>query len=536
MRFGRRPLADAAGAILAHGLAGLKKGHVLTPPDIARLRDAGISEAMVAILEDGDIHEDDAARSLATALAGQGISADAPHTGRSNLRATASGLVLFDEATIHRINRLHESLTVATLRPFEHVAAGQMLATVKIIPFASPDWAVAAAAEIARAAPLRLAPFTPRTVALVSTTLPGMKASLLDKTRAVLDRRLAALQGRIVAEDRVPHDESHVEAALRAAQVHDPDLILAMGASATTDREDTLPAAVVAAGGEIEHVGMPVDPGNLLFVGHLGRATVIGVPGCARSPKLNGLDFVLQRLAAGLPVDRAAIQAMGVGGLLQEITTRPQQREATPTPQGRPRVAAILLAAGRSTRMGGRNKLLLDLAGAPVVTHVARALANAQVAETLVVTGHDRDEVEAALAGLPVAFTHNPDFATGMAGSLKAGLAALGKEIDGVLVCLGDMPAVATRDINRLIAAFDPAAGRAIVVPVFGGKRGNPVLLDRRFIPDIMKCEGDTGARPVVAANPDAVFEVEMEGAGVLADADTPAAFSALEAEFQSDE
>lgn len=536
MKFGLVSTAEATGAILAHSIGGLKKGHRLSEADVSALAQAGIADVMVASLEDGDIHEDEAARLIADALAGAQVSTSTAHTGRCNILAAADGLVLLDKTTINRMNRIHESITVATLRPFERVRDRQMVATVKIIPFASPDWAVHSAAEIARAGRMQVAAFSPRTVSLVSTRVPGLKQSVMVKTRDVLDHRLAELGSRIVDEQRVSHDTGAVARAISTARDAMPDIILVMGASATTDRADTIPAAVLEAGGEVEHLGMPVDPGNLLMTGQLDGIPVVGVPGCARSPKLNGLDFVLQRLCAGLAVRPVDIQAMGVGGLLKEIPTRPQQREAHVPVSEAPRVAAVLLAAGRSTRMEGRNKLLLPLGGIPLVAHAARAMTGSRVSETIIVTGHDHEAISGALAGLPVKRVHNPDFATGMASSLKAGLAHVSETADGVIVALGDMPAVTAQDINRMIAAFDADEGRAIIVPVYKGKRGNPVLFARSYFAEMLAATGDTGAKAVINANPDAVFEVEMESAAVLADADTPAAFEALKADFDAHE
>lgn len=526
------PLAGAEGAILAHGIGGLKKGRRLDTSDIKAMQAAGIHEAMLAVLEEGDIHEDEAARRIAIALAGEGSEVAPPHTGRCNLHARAAGLVRLDPAAIDRINSLHESITLATLRPFDAVTSGQMLATVKIIPFASPDWAVASAEEIARKARLSAQAFTPRRAALVSTQTPGFKQSLHDKTRTVIERRLAALGSALVSEVRIPHEAGAIATAIAATHATGVDIVLIMAASATTDRADTVPMAIEEAGGEVLHVGMPVDPGNLLVLGACDGRPVIGIPGCARSPKLNGLDFVLQRLCAGVAVSAREIQAMGVGGLLQEIASRPQLREPTADPAPHRPVVALLLAAGRSTRMQGHNKLLLPLGGQPLVAHAARALVASSARPVITVTGHDREAIETALAGHDITFVHNPAFASGMASSLKAGLAAVPGNARAVLVCLADMPALRAADIDRLLAAFDPASGREIIVPVFGGKRGNPVLLARRFFPDILRCEGDTGARQVVAANPDAVFEVEMETASILADADTPAAFEALKTEL----
>ena len=257
---------------------------------------------------------------------------------------------------------------------------------------------------------------------------------------------------------------------------------------------------------------------------------MLGAPGCARSPKENGFDWVLMRLLAGLPVTRADITGLGVGGLLMEIVTRPQPR-AEPAPEARPQVAAIVLAAGRSTRMGGPNKLLAEIDGRPLVRIADRAGARPRAPRpVIVVTGHQRERVERALAGLPVTFVHNPDFAEGLSTSLKAGIAAVPAEADGAIVCLGDMPQVSATLIDRLIAAFDPERGALVVVPTIAGKRGNPVLWSRRFFPDLMAVEGDVGARHLIGGYAEAVVEVPVEDAAALTDVDTPEALIAVRA------
>ena len=231
------------------------------------------------------------------------------------------------------------------------------------------------------------------------------------------------------------------------------ELVIIFGASAIADRRDVIPAAVEAVGGRIEHFGMPVDPGNLLLVGAVRGRPVLGAPGCARSPKENGFDWVLMRLLAGLEVPRAAITGLGVGGLLMEIVTRPQPRDE-PVADSR-RVAAIVLAAGRSTRMGGPNKLVAEIAQRPLVRIAAEEALASRAKPVIVVTGHQRPEVEKALAGLPVRIVHNPDFAEGLGTSLRAGIMAVPPDADSVIVCLGDMPQVDASLIDRLIAAFD---------------------------------------------------------------------------------
>jgi molybdenum cofactor cytidylyltransferase len=286
---------------------------------------------------------------------------------------------------------------------------------------------------------------------------------------------------------------------------------------------------VEAVGGKVEHFGMPVDPGNLMLIASANGTPVLGAPGCARSPKENGFDWVLARLLCGLPVSRHDIMGMGVGGLLMEIVTRPQPR-ASDAVSGR-RIAAIVLAAGKSTRMGGPNKLLSDVGGRPMVRIAADEALASKVSPVFVVTGHQHEQVRAALKDLPVTFVHNPDFAEGLSTSVKAGIAALPDEIDGAIVCLGDMPQVNAALIDRMLGAFDPEKGALIVVPTADGKRGNPVLWSRRFFPELLALEGDIGARQLIAAYPEAIVEVPVGGGAAFLDIDTPDALAALRAE-----
>jgi molybdenum cofactor cytidylyltransferase len=266
---------------------------------------------------------------------------------------------------------------------------------------------------------------------------------------------------------------------------------------------------------------MPVDPGNLILIGRAQGFPVLGAPGCARSPKENGFDWVLMRLLAGLSVTRADVTGMGVGGLLMEIVTRPQPRVAQGAAEGR-KVTAVVLAAGRSTRMGGPNKLLAELNGKKLVRIVTEQALASTASPVIVVTGHQRAEIEQALSGLDVRFVHNPDFAAGLSSSVKAGISAIADDTDGAVVCLGDMPLIDARLIDRLSKAFAPDSGALIVVPVAAGRRGNPVLWSRRFFPELMTLDGDIGARHLIAKHADAVTEVEVEGKSAFLDIDTP--------------
>jgi molybdenum cofactor cytidylyltransferase len=328
VKFGPIPVADALGAIVAHRVRTheivLKKGQTIQSSDIGALTRGGVSEIFAARLEPGDIGEDEAARRLAMRLAGEHIRQDRPFTGRVNLHAARAGLVMIDEAAAAAVNGVDEAITFATLAPFRAVAAGDMVATIKIIPFAVGGEALCRAMDAAGDR-LTIAPFRPLRVGVISTTLPGLKAAVIAKTLEALRARLDIAGATIAADLRVPHEPGALSEALTKLAAR-CDLLIVFGASAITDRRDVIPAAIEAAGGRVDHFGMPVDPGNLLLLGELAGKPVIGAPGCARSPKENGFDWVLQRILADIPPTRADIQRMGVGGLLMEIVSRPQPR------------------------------------------------------------------------------------------------------------------------------------------------------------------------------------------------------------------
>jgi len=382
---------------------------------------------------------------------------------------------------------------------------------------------------------LHPARFQARHVALISTQLPDMKPSLLAKNREALEARLKPLGSVIGFERRVPHDVEAVADAIVEAAHAGADPILLFGASAICDRRDVLPAALERAGGTVAALGMPVDPGNLLMTGTLNDRIVLGLPGCARSPKLNGFDFVLWRVLAGLPVGRPEIAAMGVGGLLADSPARPHPREGgLVTAPHLPRIGAIILAAGNSSRMRASgqdlNKLLQPLAGRPMVRHVAEAALASVASDIVVVTGNEKAGITMALRGLPINFVDNPDYSKGLSTSLIQGLNALPLECEGAMVLLGDMPAVDAPLLDRLIAAFDPSEGRAIIVASHDGQRGNPVLWASRFFPEIRELSGDAGARTLFVPYADLICEVEAASDAPLTDIDTQQALIAYRA------
>ncbi len=534
MRFGPVATEEAEGALLAHavqtGERRLPKAHRIGPEDIEALRAAGLRELVAAVLEAGDLDENAAATRIAAAVSPDNLKVKPASTGRVNLHAAAAGVFTVEATRINAVNAIDPAITIATLADKAVVEPGQMVATVKIIPFAVGENLVAKAVDIlAGPAPFQIHPFVARNIGLVHTLLPGLKDSVIDKTARITRTRLERSGSVVTGETRVAHEAPALAAAL-AGSLAGNDMAIVFGASALCDFDDVIPAAIRAAGGVVVRAGMPVDPGNLMVLGRIGGKTVIGAPGCARSPKENGFDWVLDRLLAGLDVTSADIAGMGVGGLLMEIASRPQPREAR-RPNGEA-VHAIVLAAGRSTRMGGPNKLLARFGGEPLIRRVVQAALASRAKSVTVVTGHQAERVRTALDGLGVRFADNPDFASGLASSLKAGVDSLPDNATGVLVVLGDMPAVSAADLDRLIAAFAASGGQQVVRASHDGKRGNPVILPRLLFAEVARLEGDVGARHVIESGSAGVIDVEI-GEGAFVDVDTAEAMAAAGGELQ---
>ncbi len=527
MKFGTVETRAAAGGLLAHqaraGRLLLRKGHELSAADCAALAAAGVLEVTVARLEPGDLDENAAARRLGQAACGAGLRIERAFTGRVNLYAEQAGVFLPDVAAVHAFNALDSDITLATLPPFARVEAGEMVATVKIIPFAVAEKLAAMGQEILAEAPLVVKPFVPRRVALLLMSLPGVKPGVADKTEAVTRARIEALGSILVHCERLEHSRAALDAALARLDALTFDFLIVFGAVAISDRRDIIPAAIEAIGGRIIRLGMPVDPGNLLLLAEWRGKPVLGAPGCARSPSENGFDWVLQRLCAGIPLQGEDIAAMALGGLLMEIVSRPQPRAGETEQEDGEGVRALVLAAGRSTRFGPANKLLAPFEGRTMVGQVVENCRAAGL-EPLLVTGHEAAAIGAALPGVEA--VHNPDYAEGMASSLRAGIAALPKNLGAALVVLGDMPCVKPSTLGALVAAAWRAPAARAVVPAYAGRRGNPVLLRRALFASLLHLHGDVGARKLLEAAGDAVLVLEVDDPGILADFDTPQALA----------
>ncbi len=540
MSFGPLPLDEAEGAILAHSLplasGRLPKGIRLTPADITRLRAEGVDRVIVRKLHTGDRTEDEAAELLAAAIRSPGLDRGPAATGRVNFYAAVNGLFIADKAVVDRFNRVDPAITLACLADRSDVRTGDLVATIKIIPLAVAAASLEAALAVLEAdEAFSVRAYRAHAVHLVATELPSLKSSVMDKTVRVLEARLERSGSQLVGERRVRHEAEAVADAMKArlaAAASDPaalpPLLVVFGASAVCDAEDVIPKAIRLAGGSVERVGLPVDPGNLLVLGHIGEVPVIGAPGCARSPKDNGFDWVLNRILGGVPPTADEMAGWGVGGLLMEIPSRPLPRLAATSGTGtaRPDLGIVVLAAGRASRMGegGPHKLLAEFEGEALVRRVVRQAVEADCGPVFVVTGHRSSDIATALAGLDVQLVNNPAYARGMASSLRAGLlAAEAAGLPAIMVLLADMPNVATDDIQLMAKTLRKAETPAIIRAVADGQRGNPVILPAHTFEALKALEGDIGARAVIESAGIPVIDVEI-GAAARLDVDTPEA------------
>jgi molybdenum cofactor cytidylyltransferase len=338
MKFGPVPLDAAVGKVLGHNIASaegkrlLRKGRPLTGEDVAALRALGRQSVYVAELEPGDVDENNAARRVARALAGPGLKLPGAASGRANALAAVLGILRVDAERLARLN-LGEGLTAATLAAHTPVRVGQIAATVKVIPFALPERVVGEAEALAAdGGPLlRVDALPVRTVSVVFSGSPALREKLTADFAPLTDR-LSALGARVASTDFVPLEDETGEAQLAdilaRRRGEGSELIVLAGETAIMDRHDIVPRAVERAGGHVEALGAPVDPGNLLMIAYLGPTAVVGAPGCARSRKVNIVDWVLPRLLAGDRLTRGDINALGHGGLLEEAPERPMPREA----------------------------------------------------------------------------------------------------------------------------------------------------------------------------------------------------------------
>ena len=537
MKFGPCALSDCLDAILVHAVylpdGRIAKGTCLTSDHLSRLRANGIDDIIVARLEDGDLGEDAAADMIAKAMMPANVRLSVAATGRVNIYATQRGLLRVDRLRLRDINMVDEGITLSTVQHNQLVEAGDLIATLKIIPYSVAETAVATVIGLGAGEPvISFHALRPRSVGLIQTRIPGMADKILKATEQTAKQRLNQLGCALVDSRVVAHEAAAINQAITASRANGPAVMLIAGGSAIADRRDEVPMGVIAAGGRIDHFGLPVDPGNLLMLSHIDEMPVIGMPGCARSIKMNGFDWILHLLLADLRIDAAEIADMAAGGLLMEIVSRPLPRRMVERRQiSNATIGGVILAAGQSQRMGAQNKLLAEIDGVPIIRRTAQALLDGGLNDLVIVTGHEHRLVAAALDGLPVTCIYNDDYQSGQASSVACGVRHhQNGSHAAVLIALGDMPLVRPELIAALLRDHSslPDATDRITLPVFDGRRGNPVIWGRGFFDELVALTGDAGGRIIFAENKNAVNSLGWPDDSIHLDIDTPEALAPL--------
>ncbi|UTW56623.1 NTP transferase domain-containing protein [Kordiimonas sp. SCSIO 12610] len=526
MKFEFRNIDDCQGWKLAHSITTsnkkVKKATEITAEHIRSLKSDGVEKIQVFKLDNFDIDENSAAANIADHLIGANTRRDKSTRGRCNIKSTCDGLIQFS-SSMEDINFIDEAITLATLANFQPVKEGQLIATVKIIPYAV-DKALLNKATLVTDK-LNVAPFRTYNCALISSD-----RSLPPKAISIIENRVNTTHGCLKSVDWCDHNVEDLSAKIiSTAMGSETDLILLTGISAISDRRDIIPSALIEAGGTIEHLGMPVDPGNLLMLGTLNGKMVIGLPSCAKSPALNGFDWVLARFAAGLQITAKDIKSMGLGGLLKEDRNRPSPRLKTSSGDDifsntKNNISTVVLAAGKSSR-AQRNKLLASLGTMSVLERTLSLLTQSDMIEEdqiLLVTGHEHDKIKSLIANDKIKICYNAKYTEGMSESLKLANKHIREETEFVLIALGDMPFVRPQSITTLIKAGVANPEYQIIIPTFHGKRGNPVLWNRDKFYEIRNISADQGGRKIIKNNEDYVLEVEIDDPGLLIDLDTP--------------
>lgn len=537
MKFGPCALSDCLDAILVHAVylpdGRIAKGTCLTSDHLSRLRANGIDDIIVARLEDGDLGEDAAADMIAKAMMPANVRLSVAATGRVNIYATQRGLLRVDRLRLRDINMVDEGITLSTVQHNQLVEAGDLIATLKIIPYSVAETAVATVIGLGAGEPvISFHALRPRSFGLIQTRIPGMADKILKATEQTAKQRLNQLGCALVDSRVVAHEAAAINQAITASRANGPAVMLIAGGSAIADRRDEVPMGVIAAGGRIDHFGLPVDPGNLLMLSHIDEMPVIGMPGCARSIKMNGFDWILHLLLADLRIDAAEIADMAAGGLLMEIVSRPLPRRMVERRQiSNATIGGVILAAGQSQRMGAQNKLLAEIDGVPIIRRTAQALLDGGLNDLVIVTGHEHRLVAAALDDLPVTCIYNDDYQSGQASSVACGVRHhQNGSHAAVLIALGDMPLVRPELIAALLRDHSslPDATDRITLPVFDGRRGNPVIWGRGFFDELVALTGDAGGRIIFAENKNAVNSLGWPDDSIHLDIDIPEALAPL--------
>ena len=521
MYFGDINVKDSLNCILAHTIVinkkKISKGTIITEIEKAYFINNKIKTIVCAKLDKNDFHEDKAANEIAETFKNNSIASEKAYTGRANILAKKSGLLVIDEEKINKFNMISDDITIATLNNNSTVKKGEMLATIKIISFSIKKSFIEKIKRTIYKKAILVNPYINKKCALILThhKKENIKLNAISERR--INERLKNLNSSLDIIYNCEHNSKEISKNINLILKKKIDLIMILGSSAIVDIKDKIPEAINFSKGKIIRFGMPVDPGNLLLLGKIKNTHVIGLPGCARSPSLNGFDWVLEKVISNTNITKLNISNMGVGGLLKTLNIRAKtEKESTNY-----NITNIILAAGQSKRMKEKNKLLIKIDNKTMIEKIVDTALKSIANNTIVVLGHENDILQNLLNNKNITTIVNKEYLKGQSSSLQLGISALPEDCDAAIVILGDMPNISSRLINQLIENYKPNDNKSIIIPTYKNKKGNPVLIDREFFPDILSIKGDKGAKDIIMANKKYISEIPQKNSTIVEDIDT---------------
>ena len=533
MKIVKKNSAETLGDILAHSIflkvGRIRKGKIISQEDINLMLQDGIENIYVGEFDNDDLDENYASKKIAEAICVDGVTRSPTYSGKTNITSKYDGLIEIDKEKVFELNRLSTNIAVSTLNNHDIVYNGDHILSVKIISYAINKADLEKIINFLNTNKIiQLKPFKSLKFGVIYTESVNEKKNIIEKTKKSIKSRVSDYNSTIMDEIIVKHDIEAIKLALEKQLTMDIDCLLFFLSSSVADVSDILPSIISEFGGKITSYGMPLDPGNLTLSGYINNHKILVAAGSARSDALNGLDWHLNSLHAGIEIDQDIIDSLGVGGLLKDIDFAVRRKRISKNINTKKaNIAAIVLSAGESKRMGEDNKLLLKVNGKTIIANYIENISKSNVSEILVVTGHQSDLIQGELEKYDVNFIYNPDYKDGMSTSLRAGINALSTNIDAAMICLPDMPLIGIYEINKLIDYYNPKIGNEICIATSNEQRGNPVLWDKKYFNELSDIKGDKGGRHLLSQYEEKSVEVNL-GEAVSFDVDTKSSYNSL--------
>ena len=507
----------------------IRKGKIIDKDDISLMKKSGIEKVYVGEFGEDDISENSASSLIAKAIATNEFSISPTLSGKTNITSTSDGLIEIYEDNVKNLNNLSPNIAVSTLNNHDVIYRGDHIVSVKIISYSISSSDLDKIIKFLKKNKIiKPKKFKSMRFGVIYTTAKNEKISLIEKAKKSLKSRISDYNSTIMEERVISHDYLTIKENIDQLKDHNINCILLFLSTSITDVNDIVPSVINDLGGEIKSFGMPIDPGNLTLSGKIAELNIIVAAGSARSDSLNGLDWHLNCIHANIEVTQEMVNSLGVGGLLKDIdfaVKRKRVSKAIDTKKSN--IAAVVLCAGESKRMGIRNKLLLKVEGKSLIRRYIDNISKSNVSEIVIVTGHQSFEIEKELDGFDLKFIHNEKYKDGMSTSLNTGINSLSKNINAAIICLPDMPMIGIYEINKLIEYYNPKIGNEICVATYNDQRGNPVLWDRKYFEKLMQITGDKGGRYLLPKFIDKSVEVKL-GEAVTFDVDNESSFEII--------